>query len=182
MTGPILRQNALRLVVIRSASLIAAVLLLFLTGRLVLDYLPRFGLPPCEGPDWLFHSLRGLVGVLIVLGIWLQLRLQHNPGSPRLALAMVVPLAALGVQQAANRHEIREQRQCKARTLPQAMMACQANPAHYRLGEGEYGTPVLALVPLGTTGPAWNCLQAWATYQNDISLMIDEGVYRPRGN
>jgi hypothetical protein len=182
LTGPIPRQNGLRLIAIRSSSLIAAALLLFVSARLVLDYLPRFGLPPCEGPDWLFHSLRGLVGVLIVLGIWLQLRLQHNPGLRRLALTLVVPLAALGVQEAANRHEARAEKQCRGRTLPQAMMACQANPAHYRLGEGEYGTPVLSLVPPGATGPAWNCLQAWATYQNDISLTIDEGVYRARGN
>ncbi|MBX7497017.1 hypothetical protein K3172_14245 [Qipengyuania sp. 6B39] len=182
MTGPMPRQNGLRSMAIRSASLVAAAILLFVAGRLVLDYLPRFGLPPCERPDWLFHTLRGLVAVLIVIGIGAQLRLQRDPHVRRLALALAVPLAALGVQEAANRHEARQQGQCKSRTLAQAIRICQADPTHFRLGESDYGARVLTLVPPGTTGPAWNCLQSWATYRNDISLVADEAMYRSRKN
>ncbi|MDG5747636.1 hypothetical protein P8Q88_05535 [Qipengyuania sp. XHP0207] len=168
--------------VIRSAWLLAAAILLFVAGRLVLDYLPRFGLPPCEKADWLFHALRGVVGVLIVIGIGAQLRLQRDPDLRSLTLALVVPLATLGVQEASNRHETREQDRCKGRTLAQAMRICRANPAHFRLGESDYGTRVLSLVPPGTTGAAWNCLQNWATYRDDISLVVDEAVYGAREN
>lgn len=182
MTSRMPERNLLRSYAIRLASLIAVALLLFVSGRLVLDYLPRFGMPPCEKPDWLFHTLRGLIGVLIVAGIWLQIRLQRNPGLHLLALAMLVPLAALAVQEAANRHEAQAEKQCRGRTLPQAMKVCRTDPAHFRLGESGYGTPVLSLVPPGTTGAGWNCLQNWATYQNDISFVIDEGVYSQKGN
>lgn len=181
MTDPLHERIVLRSYAIRLASLVPIALLLFVSGRLALDYLPRFGLPPCEGPDWVFHSIRGLVGVLIVIGIGLQLRLQQDPGARRLMLALVIPLAALIVQEAASRYDVREQKQCEARSLSQAIQACDANPSHFRILESEYGTPILSLVPPGGTGPAWNCLQRWATYQDDSSLVIDEGVYRQRG-
>lgn len=180
MTDPLHERNVLRAYAIRLASLVPLALLLFVSGRLALDYLPKFGLPPCEGPDWVFHSLRGLVGVLIVIGFGLQVGLQHDSRVRRLIVALVVTLAALIVQEVASRHDIIEQRQCKVRSLSQAMQTCEANPAHFRIGESKYGTPVLSLVPPVSTGPAWNCLQAWATYQNDISLEIDEAVYRPQ--
>ena len=62
------------------------------------------------------------------------------------------------------------------------MKVCRIDPAQIRLGEGEFGTRVASLVPPGNTGPAWNCLQSWATYRNDISLVVDEAVFRSREN
>ncbi|QZD90434.1 hypothetical protein K3148_03310 [Qipengyuania aurantiaca] len=182
MTGSRHGRDSLHLYEISSASLIVAALLLFVAGRLALDYLPRFGLPACERPDGVFHAFRGCVAVLVLSGFGLQLRLRNNPSLLRLALATVVSLAALGVQEAADWHEAREQERCRSRTLPQATKVCQVDPAHLRLGKSKYGTPVLSLVSPGNTGAAWNCLQDWATYQNDVSLVIDEGVYRQRGD
>lgn len=167
-------------VMLRSAPVIGVAVLLFVSGHLILDYIPRFGMPPCVGPDWLFHPLRALVAILIIGGFYYQVWLFRTPSPKRLTVALIVPLFALGVQTLASEHEKKRQSRCEALTLDEAIIVCRVDRSHYRISKSEIGTDVLTLMSPGTTDAAWRCLERWAVRQNAISLEVDESVYGTR--
>lgn len=172
---------------LRAASLPGVALLLYVAGRLALDYVPRLAKAPCESADRLYHLSNGLEAVLLVVGLLLQICVLRRANLRLLVGALAVPIMALLVQDAAIDHENSRQQKCEMRTLPQAMTFCGANPAHYRREKKrfEYDISdefeVLTLVAPGTTDAAWQCLNNWSPYHGSVSINVDESVYdQPR--
>lgn len=172
---------------IRAASLPGVALLLYVAGRLALDYVPKLAKAPCESADRLYHLSNGLEAVLLVVGLLLQICVLRRPNLRLLVGAVAVPIMALLVQDAAIDHENSRQQKCEMRTLPQAMAFCGADPAHYRREKKRfeydvsYEFEVLTLVAPGTTDAAWQCLNNWSAYHGSVSINVDESVYdQPR--
>jgi len=171
------RRKGFSALAIRAAALLGVGLLPYAAGRLILDYIPRFGLPPCESVDRLYHISNGLEATLLVVGLLLQIWVLRRPNLRMLVGAIAAPALALLVQNAAIDHETSRQQECENRSPSQAMASCGANPAHYRLGTGRYGYDVLTLVAPGTTDAALQCLQHWSYHNLSVSIIVDESVY-----
>jgi len=172
---------------IRAASLPGVGLLIYVAGRLALDYVPKLAKAPCESADRLYHIANGIEAILLVVGLLLQIWVLRRPSLRLLVGAIAVPIVALLVQNAAIDHENLRQQKCEMRTLPQAMASCGANPAHYRREtkrfeyDVSYEFEVLTLVAPGTTDAAWQCLKNWSAYHGSVSINVDESVYdQPR--
>lgn len=171
------RQKRSSAVALRAAALLNIGLLLYVSGRLASDYVPKFGRPPCESADRLYHISNGLEAILLVVGLLFQIWVLRNPKSRLLVGAMAVSISALIIQNAAINHEKSRQQKCENRSLPQAMASCGANPAHYRHGKTRYGYEMLTLVAPGRTDAAWKCLSLWSDYNGSVSFDVDESVY-----
>lgn len=165
-------------IAIRMIGLLGAPLILYVLGKLALDYAPSLGLAPCEKRDGFTLTAHGLQAILIVVGIWLQVRLFRRPCYASLILAILVPLTAWLIQHAADDRDASRQQQCAARPLAAAMKACRANPIHYRQEKDQYGYTVLKVIAPGTTDEAWSCLGRWSDRNGKVSLKVDESVYR----
>lgn len=171
------RRQGFSALVVRAAALLGVGLLLYVAGRLALDYAPSFGMAPCESAGRLYHILNGLEAILLVIGLFAQICVFRRPSLRLLVGAIAAPALALLIQNAAIDHETSRQQKCKNRSLPQAMASCGANPAHYRRGTGRYGYVVLTLVAPGTTDAAWSCLNRWSDHNGSVSINVDESVY-----
>ena len=171
------RQQGSSAVAIRVAALLGVGLLLYVSGRLTLDFIPRFGMPPCESADRLYHISNGLEAILLAFGLLSQIWVLRRPNLRLLVGAIAAPALALLIQNAAIDHETSRQQRCENRSLPQAMTSCGANPAHYRRRTDRYGYDVLTLVAPGTTDAAWRCLNQWSGHNGSASINVDESVY-----
>jgi hypothetical protein len=171
------RQQGFSALAIRAAGLLGVGLLLYVAGRLAFDYVPRFGMAPCEMSDRLYHISNGLEAILLVVGLLSQIWVLRRPNLRLLFGAMAAPVLALLIQNAAIDHETSRQQKCENRSLPQALASCGANPAHYRRGTDQYGYGVLTLIAPGTTDAAWRCLTQWSVYNGSVSVNVDESVY-----
>ena len=171
------RLRGLSALAIRAAALLGVGVLLYVAGRLALDYVPRFGRVPCESTDKRYHISNGLEAILLVLGLLLQMWVLRRPNLRLLVVAVGAAALALLIQNAAVDYENSREQNCKKRSLPQAMASCRANPAHYRRGKDRYGYDVLTLVAPGSTDAAWQCLNEWSGYNGAVSIKVDESVY-----
>lgn len=171
------RQQGWHGIAIRTIALLAVPLLLYVGGRLALDYVPSLGRPPCEDRDNLTLIADWLEAVLLIVGIWLQTRVFRHPNFILLITALLVPLAAWLIQYVANDRDALRQQRCAVRPLAEAMKACGANSAHYRR-EKVSGYDNLTVISPGTTDQAWRCLWDWASHNGTVSLKVDESVYR----
>lgn len=90
---------------IRATTLFGVGLLLYAAGRLALDYVPRFGMAPCETSDSLYHISNGVEAILLVAGLLSQIRVWRCPSLQMLIAAISAPVLALLVQYAAVDHE-----------------------------------------------------------------------------
>lgn len=174
------RQQGFPALAIRAAALLGVGLLLYVAGRLAFDYVPKFGMAPCETADKLYHISNGLEAILLVVGLLIQIQVLRSPNLRLFVGAMAAPVLALLVQNAAIDHENLRQQKCENRSLPEAMASCGANPAHYRLRTSRYGYDQLTLVAPGRTDAAWSCLQRWSHHNGSVSLNVDESVYNQR--
>ncbi|WP_176590892.1 hypothetical protein [Sphingobium sp. EM0848] len=165
-------------IAIRMIGLLGALLILYVMGKLALEYAPSLGLVPCEYRDGFTLTAHGLQAILLAIGIWLQVRLFRRPSYASLILAILVPLTAWLIQHVANDRDAFRQQQCAARPLAAAMKACGANPIHYRREKDQYGYAVLTVTAPGTTDEAWSCLGRWSNHNGKVSLKVDESVYR----
>lgn len=165
-------------IAIRAIALLGAPLLFFVFRGLAFDYLPIFQVAPCENRDGLDLTAHGLEAVLLAVGVGLQIRILQRPSYALLIAALLIPLTAWLIQEAANERDAFRQRQCAARPLEQAMIVCGANPAHYRRGKDQYGYDVLTVIAPGTTDKAWSCLSSWSNRNGTASIKVDESVYR----
>jgi hypothetical protein len=147
-------------------------------GRLAFDYLPSFGRAPCEYRDDLTLGAHGVEAILLGIGIWLQIRVFRSPTYASLVAALLVALVAWLVQNAANDRVAFRERQCAERTLEEAMKACSAKSANYRLYKDPRGFSVLRVVAPGTTDQAWSCLGRWSDHNGTVSMEVDESVYQ----
>jgi glucose dehydrogenase len=155
-----------------------ASLISYALGKLTLEYVPRMGRAPCEDPDGFTLTAHGLQAILIVVGVWLQVRLLRRPSYASLIPAILVPLTACLIQHVADDREASRQQQCAARPLAAAMKACGANPIHYRQNKDQSGYTVLTVIAPGTTDQAWSCLERWSIHNGEVALKVDESVYR----
>ena len=177
------RQQGSSALVIRAVAILGVGPLLYVAGRLAFDYIPKFGMPPCESADKLYHISNGVEAILLFVGLLSQKWVLRHPNLRLLAGAMAAPILALLVQNAAIEHENSRQQRCENRSLPQAMAICGANPAHYRRETKRfeydvgYEFDVLTLVAPGTTDAAWRCLNNWSAYHGSVSINVDESVY-----
>ena len=173
-------QQGFSALAIRAAALLGVGSLLYVAGRLALEYIPQFGMAPCETADKLYHISNGLEAILLVVGLLIQIQVLRSPNLRLLVGAMAAPVLALLIQNAAIDHENSRQQKCENRSLPQAMASCGANPAHYRLGTSRYGYDQLTLVAPGRTDAAWSCLYQWSVYHRSVSIHVDKSVYDQR--
>ncbi|MFB0612333.1 hypothetical protein [Aurantiacibacter poecillastricola] len=162
---------------IRATTLFGVGLLLYAAGRLALDYVPRFGMAPCETSDSLYHISNGVEAILLVAGLLSQIRVWRCSSLQMLIAAISAPVLALLVQYAAVDHETSRQQKCQERSLSEAMASCKASAAYYRRETDQYGYDVLTLVAPGTTDAAWSCLTRWSDHNGSVSMKIDESVY-----
>lgn len=160
-------------IAIRKIGHLSALLIFYVMGKLALEYVPSLGPAPCEYRDGSTLIAHGLQAILIIVGIWLQVRLFRRPSYASLIFAIFVPLTAWLIQHAASDREIFRQRQCAARPLAEAMKACGANPAHYRWGKSQYGYDVMTEVAPGTTYETWSCLRRWSLHNGNVSLTVE---------
>lgn len=172
------RQQGWHGIAIRAIALLGAALLIYVMGRLALDYVPRLGLAPCQYRDGLTLTAHGLEAILLVVGIWLQVRVFRHPSYASLIVALLVPLAVWLIQDATNDRDAFGHRQCAARPLAEAMKACGADPAHYRRAKDQYENDVVTVIAPGTTDLAWSCLSRWSDHNGTVSINVDESVYR----
>ena len=164
---------------VRAVVFLGAAALLYVAGRLASNYLPSFSTAPCEHPDGLDLAAHGLQSALLAASIILQVRAFRKLTYASAILALLMPLAAWIVQQAAESRDTSRQRKCAARPLNDAMRACGADPTHYRRENGSYGSDILTLVAPGTTDRAWSCLARWSDHNGTVSITVDESVYQP---
>lgn len=165
-------------IAIRAIALLGVPPLLYVMGRLALQFVPSFGMAPCEDPDGLTHTALAVEAILIVVGVWLQVRVSRRPSYPVLIAALLAPLAVWLLQNAAKDRDALRQQQCISRPLAEAMRACGANPAYYRREKSRHQHDMLTLTAPGTTDRAWRCLSRWSDHNGTVSLEIDESVYR----
>lgn len=172
------RQQGWHGIAIRAIALLGTPLLFYVFRQLAFEYLPIFSVAPCETSDGLYLAAHVLESILLVVGVWLQIRTLQRPSYALLVAALVVPLIAWLIQHTSNDRDALRQRQCAARPLEQAMKVCGANPAHYRREKDQFGYDVLTVIPPGTTDKAWSCLSSWSNRNGTASIKVDESVYR----
>lgn len=162
---------------IRATALIGLGLLFYAAGRLAFDYVPRFGMAPCESADRLYHLSNSLEAILLGVGLLFQIWVWRRPNLRLLVGALAITILALLVQNTASDRETSRQQKCENRSLSQAMTSCGATPAHYRRRTDQYGNDLLTLVAPGTTDAAWSCLNRWSDHNGSVSIDVDETVY-----
>ncbi|VWX51763.1 conserved membrane hypothetical protein [Novosphingobium sp. 9U] len=167
-----------RSIVLRSIALLGAPLLLYVLGKLLIEYLPRLTPAPCALTDEVTTTAHGILVVLLIAGFWLQRRAWRDASASYSIAAMLIPLLAWLVLDWTGDREADRERQCVTRPLTEAVKVCGANPAHYRLGKSRYGTDTLTLTAPGTTDQAWSCLGRWSEHNGSLSIEVDESVYR----
>lgn len=163
--------------IICAIALLGAAPLLYVMGGLAVDYVPKLGMAPCDLPDSLTRTAHGLQAFLLAVGLWFQFRTYRHSSYASLAAVLLLPLIIWLVQNATNGREAQRQRQCASRTFEEAMKACGANPAFYRLEKSKYGTDVATLIAPGSTDKALSCLYRWEPYKDTISIEVDDSVY-----
>lgn len=148
---------------------------LYLLFFLAVTFL-QYGLPPCESNEAVFWShLACSAGLFVGMAL---LFLPRMSAMFRFALAAGVPIFLFGVQYFVISDNVHRQKACAARSLPEAMAACGAEPSHYRRGMTSQGSVTLTLVSPGTTDRAWSCLTTWTYYADAApSLQVDESIY-----
>lgn len=167
---------------IRSATVLSAIASLYLFAILAIEYLPKYGLPPCESPTNLLVVRHGLEALLIIISILLLIRVGRRPNYATLLAAFMAVVGAGLIQEIGNRYDVLRQQKCESRSLDEAMKACAANPAVYLRGTDHNGYGTLTLIAPGNTDGAWNCLNDWGLYNGDISFKVDESVYQAYRN
>lgn len=171
------RQGVL-VAILRVIALLCLLILLYIMGRLAADYLPSFRMAPCEYRDDLTSGAHAVEAVLLGIGLWLVSRVYQRPKYPLLVASLMFALVAWLVQNAANDRVAVRERQCAERSLDEAMKACGAKSANYRLYKDHRGFSVLKVVAPGTTDHAWSCLGRWSDHNGTVSMQVDESVYQ----
>lgn len=171
------RQQGWRGAAIRAAALLGVVPIVDVLDALVLDSLPRLGLAPCEDRDLLTLAAHGLEAILLAVCVWAQLRALRHPTYAALLAALVIPVATWLIRDAASARDASRERQCVARPLEDAMKACRADPAVYRLGKSPYGNVTVTLFAPGRTDRAWRCLSRWSDLNGKVSIRVDDSIY-----
>ena len=162
---------------------IASLLALAFIGSSILLLLGRvfsYGLPPCAEDNWYETTKIIRVAALFFGGILIIFSsARMKPALLLLGLMLGGIGWAVNIQgEAQNREVIKE---CKARTVAQAMNKCGAIAEHYRIDpvidDDGRKHQRLTLVAPGTTDKAWSCLSKWSVYGDVYGFEIDESVY-----
>ena len=165
-------------IAIRTIALLGVPLLLYVVGGCIFQLLPKLGLPPCQSGDDITQALGNAQAILIIAGIWFQIRVFRYPTYLILFVTLLVSSANWPVYTINNDHDERLQKECTSRSLGEAMRACDANPKYYRVRKDENGYDILTLIAPGNTDQSWKCMFRRANYNSKVSMNVDESVYR----
>jgi len=165
-----------RLLLVGAARIVAATLIIIACLWPITIFF-SYGRAPCADDSSLQIVSRIILPLAFALAAWLLFRAASKSSWRAARTSCIMVFVVLLSTWLAFKHNDSIQKACSARSWPQAVKACHANPKHYRRSIGTSGYPIYTLIPPGITDDTWGCLMRWHDHNGLVSMEVDESVY-----